>query len=186
MGCGLAALSLAACVAVPVDPRTGQVLPQWPAPAPQREVTVITTPVQAAPAVPPTPVQAAPAVPPTPVAVLYTARLYPANDVASASGTVTATVQDGQEGRGRITVHYRGELLQGEATRVGEAHPGFGRIHAEVLGVWPRQTVGRRGIANAASPGGLHAQCEYLITSPSQGTGVCLFSDGAKFQMHFG
>lgn len=175
MGCGLAVLSLAACVAVPVDSRTGQSLPHWPAPAPQREVTVINAPMQAAPAPPP-----------IPAAVIYTARLYPANDAASTSGTVTATVQDGQEGRGRITVQYRGELLQGEATRVGEGHPGFGRIHAEVLGVWPRQTVGRRGIANAASPRGLHAQCEYLITGPSQGTGVCVFSDGAKFQMHFG
>jgi hypothetical protein len=29
-------------------------------------------------------------------------------------------------------------------------------------------------------------QCEYLITGPTMGTGACLFSDGAKYQMHFG
>ena len=33
---------------------------------------------------------------------------------------------------------------------------------------------------------GVNAQCEYVLTGPSAGTGVCRFSDGANYQMHFG
>jgi hypothetical protein len=46
--------------------------------------------------------------------------------------------------------------------------------------------MGQRGIANAYGGRGVSAQCEYVMTAPSQGTGVCLFSDGAKYQVHFG
>jgi hypothetical protein len=45
---------------------------------------------------------------------------------------------------------------------------------------------GRRGIANAYSARGVNAQCEYVLNGPSQGTGACLFSDGARYQLHFG
>jgi hypothetical protein len=75
--------------------------------------------------------------------------------------------------------------MQGEATRVDVGFAGFGRIHDEVLGRATRSYAGRRGIANAYGPQGINAQCEYLITGPAMGTGVCLFSDGAKYQMHF-
>ena len=34
--------------------------------------------------------------------------------------------------------------------------------------------------------GYVNVQCEYLITGPAMGTGACQFSDGAKYQMHFG
>jgi len=33
---------------------------------------------------------------------------------------------------------------------------------------------------------GVNAQCEYVLTGPGSGTGVCRFSDGANYQMHFG
>jgi hypothetical protein len=33
---------------------------------------------------------------------------------------------------------------------------------------------------------GVSAQCEYVLTGPSKGTGACVFSDGARYQMHFG
>jgi hypothetical protein len=55
-----------------------------------------------------------------------------------------------------------------------------------VLGSWTAPTSGKRGIANAYGPAGVNAQCEYVLTGPSLGTGACLFSDGAKYQMHFG
>ena len=55
-----------------------------------------------------------------------------------------------------------------------------------MLGYTPRSFSGRRGIANAYGTKGVNAQCEYLITGPSMGTGVCEFSDGAKYQLHFG
>ncbi|HET7525613.1 MAG TPA: hypothetical protein VFK10_06690, partial [Burkholderiaceae bacterium] len=64
-------LALAACVAVPVDPRTG--LPvAWPQaqPASQGQAPAIAPPT--------------PAAPPSPV--VYTARLYPTNDVANRAG----------------------------------------------------------------------------------------------------
>ena len=62
------------------------------------------------------------------------------------------------------SVGYLGDTLQGEATRVGGA---------------------RRGIANAWGPRGISVQCDYQISAPGQGTGSCLFSDGARYQMHF-
>ena len=49
-----------------------------------------------------------------------------------------------------------------------------------------RAFSGRRGIANAFGAKGTNAQCEYVITGAASGTGVCLFSDGAHYQMHFG
>ena len=39
---------------------------------------------------------------------------------------------------------------------------------------------------NAYGSKGVSVQCEYLITGPALGTGVCLFSDGASYQLHFG
>ncbi len=168
----LLVLSLSACVVVPVDSRTGQAWPGWPAAPAPREIGGITAHTAAAP---------------MPAGqIVYTARLYPVNEAASRHGMQTATVIDGHDGRGRLSLQYRGEHLQGEASRVEAGHPGFGRVHHEVLGSWPRQSTGRRGIANAAGSQGAHVQCEYLITGPAQGTGVCRFSDGAHFQMHFG
>jgi hypothetical protein len=164
------AASLVACVAVPVDSRTGQVVPWPPVAPPTRDITVITPPAPSAPAAP----------------SVYTARLYPVNDIASRAGLVTAIVTDGQSGRGQFSLSYLGDPMQGEASRVDAGHPGFGRIHREVLGTGAAQIQGRRGIANAVGARGINAQCEYVLTGPAQGTGACLFSDGARFQLHFG
>jgi hypothetical protein len=163
----LAAL-LSACIVVPIDPRTGQPYPYPPAEG--SRTTVVMPPLPSAPAGP----------------SVITARLYPLNDTASQGGLLNAVVVDGHGGRGTITVGYRGDTLQGEATRVDASYAGFGRVHAEVLGVPPRNAPGQRGIANAFGAKGFSAQCEYVMTAPSQGTGVCLFSDGAKYQIHFG
>ena len=62
----------------------------------------------------------------------------------------------------------------------------FGRIHSEVLGPAARNFSGQRGIANGVGGRGVNVQCEYLMTGPGIGTGACLFSDGATYQMHFG
>jgi hypothetical protein len=94
-----------------------------------------------------------------------TARLYPLNELANRAGMLTATVVDKHGGRGSFSVSYQGDLLQGEATRA---------------------EGGQRGVANAFSAKGLNAQCDYVITGPGIGTGACVFSDGAHFQMHFG
>ena len=167
---GMAALLLSACVAVPVDVRTGQPL-VWP-PA---------TSNPTAPAGVPVPLPLTPSAP-----VTYTARLYPINDIANRAGMLTAQVVDGQGGRGAFTLHYLGDAMQGEATRVEGQQSGFGRIHREVLGLHTVTAQGRRGIANAYGARGINAQCEYVLSGPSQGTGACLFSDGARYQLHFG
>ena len=103
------------------------------------------------------------ATPATPLTL--TARLYPLNEQASRAGMLTATVVDKHSGRGSFSLSYQGDLLQGEATR---------------------SEGGQRGVANAFSAKGLNAQCDYVITGPGIGTGACVFSDGAHYQMHFG
>jgi len=87
------ALSLTACVVVPVDSRTG-----LPVSSPAAPLAV-------------------PAVASPPPSVM-TARLYPLNDQANRAGLLTAVVVDGHGGRGTITLGYLGDTLQGEATRV--------------------------------------------------------------------
>ena len=164
---------LTACVAVPVDLRTGQPLAWPPAttnPTAVREAAVVAAPIALAP----------------PAATTYTARLYPINDAANRAGMLLAVVTDGQGGRGTFALSYLGDAMQGEASRVEANHPGFGRIHREVLGVTTVTVQGRRGIANAFGARGVNAQCEYVLSGPSQGTGACLFSDGARYQIHFG
>ena len=163
------AATLAACYVVPVDPRTGQAYPIGPRESQNGPVTVITPPAAS-----------------PPQTSVLTARLYPLNPQAQQGGLLTAVVVDNHAGRGSFTLAYLGDTLQGEATRVEASYAAFGRIHAEVLGTSPRGFTGRRGIANAVGARGTSVQCEYQITGPSMGTGACQFSDGAKYQMHFG
>lgn len=163
--------ALSACYVVPVDPRTGQGYPIQRADAPNGSpgnVTVVTPPMPQAPA-----------------ASTLTVRLYPLNPPANQAGLLTAIVVDTHAGRGSFSVAYLGDMLQGEATRVDAGYAAFGRVYAEVLGASARGFAGRRGIANAYGAKGVGVQCEYQITGPSMGTGACLFSDGAKYQMHF-
>ena len=170
----MTAAVLAACVVVPVDPRTGQAYPLHPVDGygQPSSVTVITPPPANA------------GMPPQ--STVISARLYPLNPQANKGGLLTAVVVDNNTGRGSFTLGYLGDTMQGEATRVDSSYAAFGRIHNDVLGYAPRNFSGRRGIANAFGPKGVNAQCEYLITGPAMGTGACQFSDGAKYQMHFG
>ena len=93
-------------------------------------------------------------------------RLYPANDVATQSGVLNGTVTNMMTGKGRFQFDYQGELLAGEATRVSGEE--------------------RRGVASAFGPRGTYASCEYQMNTPVQGAGTCLFSTGAKYQVHIG
>ena len=169
------ALSLAACVVVPLDPRTGQ--PYSASSYGTGHHGAYNTAAVALP-------QAAPAAPPQPA--VLTARLYPLNPQASKGGMLTAVVVDGHGGRGSFNISYSGDSLQGEATRVDSGYAAFGHVHHNVLGPSTRPFSGQRGIANGYGARGVSVQCEYLITGPAIGTGACLFSDGAKYQMHFG
>ena len=164
---------LAACVVVPVDPRTGR-------PYPVHQVDAYNQPSSVTVIAPPANVSQ------PPQSSVISARLYPLNSQANKGGLLTAVVVDNNTGRGSFTLAYLGDTLQGEATRVESNYASFGRIHRDVLGDAPRSFSGRRGIANAFGNKGVNAQCEYVITGPGMGTGVCAFSDGAKYQMHFG
>lgn len=165
------ATSLAACYVIPIDPRTGAPHVVTPRDAQGTgPVTVIAPPAAVGP----------------PQASVLTARLYPLNAQANQGGLLTALVVDNNTGRGSFTLAYLGDTLQGEATGVDASYAAFGRVHNEVLGTSQRAFSGRRGIANAFGAKGVNAQCEYLMTRASLGTGACMFSDGAKYQMHFG
>jgi hypothetical protein len=93
-------------------------------------------------------------------------RLYPANDIANQTGMLTGSVTNMMTGKGRFQFQYQGELLAGEATRVSGEE--------------------RKGIASAYGPSGTYASCEYQMNSPVQGAGTCMFSNGAKYQVHIG
>mgnify|MGYP001232417336 FL=1 len=125
---------------------------------------------------------------PAPLAqpLVLQARLYPANDIAGKVGTLTAVVTDNLNGHGTFAITVNNELLQGEATRVGDSHPGFGNIYRQVYGDGRAPNTGRRGIANAAGPRGTYMSCEYALTTTARGTGACVVSNGAKYQIHFG
>ena len=168
---------LAACYVVPVDPRTGQGYPIGRHDGQSQQQNAGSAPVTiVSPAASPAPPQPS----------VLNARLYPLNPQANKGGMLTAVVVDTNTGRGSFTLAYLGDTMQGEATRVDSSYAAFGRVHADVLGPAPRSWSGRRGIANAYGSKGVNAQCEYLITGPAMGTGACQFSDGAKYQMHFG
>jgi len=171
--CTSLAAALSACVVLPVDPVTGRPYPvRQPDAYGQPAVMVVT---------PPAPTAGLP-----PQVSIIGARLYPLNPQANKGGLLTASVVDNNTGRGTFTLAYLGDNLQGESTRVDSSYAAFGRVHNEVLGYSPRNFSGRRGIANAFGSKGVNVQCEYVITGPGMGTGVCQFSDGAKYQMHFG
>jgi hypothetical protein len=162
------AAAMTACVIVPMDPKTGRPYES----VAQPPVVVVQ--------------QGAPSAVAPPQWQTVSARLYPTNEVARHAGALQASVIDNGAGRGSFTVSYQGALLQGEATRVDRNYPGFGQIMSQVQGgVNWAQASGQRGIANAANSNS-SMRCEYLFTAAGQGTGACVVSDGARYQIHFG
>lgn len=140
---------LAGCYVVPVGPDGTQhafYIPVQPSPLPGG-------PMQ--------PVAQHPAMP----KVLH-ARLYPDNDIAAQTGMVAGTVTNMMTGKGRFQLHYAGEVLTGEATRVNGDQ--------------------RKGIASAWGPSGAFLSCEYQMNTPVQGAGTCNFSNGARYKVHIG
>ena len=160
----LCSATLSGCYVVPIDPR-------YP-PAPGQPVVINQTTG--------TPVTA-----PQPVPTVLQARLYPLNEMAGKMGALTATVTDSVNGHAVFSLNHGGELLQGEASRVAAGNPGFGSVHREVYGDG-RMPAGQRGIASATGNRGTYVNCEYALADVNRGTGACLFSNGAKYQLHFG
>lgn len=133
----LAAASLSACYVVPMQPGPAAMVVPAGAPAP------------------------APVVP-----VGMGARLYPANELATPYGMVSATVSNDLNGRGHFMAHIAGESFTGEATRVAGSQ--------------------REGVANGTGSRGSFLACRYTMNSPTMGTGQCRMSNGAQFSMHVG
>jgi len=109
---------------------------------------------------------ATPASPQVTVPTSIQARFYPVNEIATENGMVSGTVTNMMNGKGRLQVTYRGELLTGEATRVANDE--------------------RKGVASAWGPNGSFMSCDYQMSSPVRGAGTCSFSDGARYQVHVG
>lgn len=120
-------------------------------------------PIQPAPVVVHAPAAASPV---APAPVTLSARLYPANDQASALGVVYAVVTNDLHGRGTFQATIQGESFAGEATR--------------------KAGSSREGLASGAGTRGGYLSCQYSMNSPSMGTGSCRLSSGAVFTMHVG
>lgn len=136
LGLAAAVATLSGCYVVPVS--------QYPAHYPQATQVVV----------------------PAPAPVTFSARLYPANDLATAYGMVNAVVTNDMHGRGSFNTTISGESFMGEATR--------------------RAGSSRDGIANGAGNRGGYINCQYTMNSPTLGTGTCTLSNGAQFTMHVG
>lgn len=104
---------------------------------------------------------------PVPSSVTFAARLYPANDAASAYGMVNGVVTNDLHGRGIFTTTINGESFSGEATRL-------------------TGSSSRDGIANGTGSRGSYINCNYRMNSSTLGTGQCKLSNGAMFTMHVG
>lgn len=134
-----AATSLTGCYVVPVHPH-------------QPPATVVHIP--------------APVVHAPPQPVTFAARLYPANDLASSYGMISAIVTNDLHGRGTFSTAINGENFNGEATRTG--------------------AYSKEGVANGAGNRGSYINCRYQMNSATLGTGTCRLSNGAQFTMHVG
>lgn len=97
----------------------------------------------------------------------FAARLYPANDAASAYGMVGAVVTNDLNGRGTFATSINGESFTIEATRMA------GSAAREVM-------------ANGAGNRANYISCRYQLNSTTLGTEQCKLSNGALFTMHIG
>ena len=107
-----------------------------------------------------------PPVAPAPTIAVMNARLYPANEQAQPSGLAVGQVTNFLDGKGAFSVLIAGEQFSGEATRSGR--------------------TARDGVANAMGSRGNTMSCTYVLNHPTQGSGQCSISTGARYQLHLG
>jgi hypothetical protein len=93
----------------------------------------------------------------------YTARLYPANDAASRMGGASGVISNPEQGRGQFTFSLGGESYAGEATRSPNSS---------------------KGVADASGNRGGFVRCDYVMSNSALGSGTCVFSNGARYDMH--
>lgn len=146
-GAILAAAALTACVVVPVGPdgRAYPMQPLQPMPAPHAAAPVVVAP---------------------PAPAVMSARLYPLNSTAQASGLAAGQVTNYLDGKGSFNIQIGGEQFSGEATRASRG--------------------ASTGVANAVGNRGSGMSCAYTMNNVTQGTGKCTLTSGAEFQLHLG
>jgi hypothetical protein len=117
--------------------------------------------------VPAGPGAATPLVATGPVPITVPVRLYPTNEIAAGLGPIAGSVTNQLTGKGTFTLNVGGETMSGEATRTGGARS-------------------NTGVASAYGARAGYANCDYTMNSTSQGSGRCVFSNGAQYQLHIG
>ncbi len=117
-----------------------------------------------------------------------TARLYPANDIAAATGILTFSYEDTGLGYGPVSLRMPdGEMLTGEYTTVSTTDTTFGTIMSggQVSSFQGFSSGGGSpGTASLIGNRGTLMQCEY-IAGDFSGTGTCRTNKGAQYRLHF-
>jgi len=126
------------------------------------------------------------------------ARLYPVNDLASATGVLKAQYTESGTGYGEITIAMPdGETLSGEYTIGRAINRNFGNILSNVYGTEGgafgigtstsfRLSDTSPGIATLYGNRGNMMQCEYFIGKRAgKGRGACVTIDGSLYRIEF-
>ena len=111
-----------------------------------------------------TPMVAPPSAPPA--HVVMSARLYPLNSTAKSAGLAAGQVTNYLDGKGSFNIQIGGEQFSGEATRASRGSSS--------------------GVANAVGNRGTGLSCNYTMNNATQGSGKCMLTTGAEFQLHLG
>lgn len=126
------------------------------------------------------------------------AHMYPANDIATQQGVLTATFIAHGTGHGEITVDApNGEHFQGEFSIVRGGAIGFGSIYGSVYGQGGATTAsgtattysipgGSPGTASAFGDRKTSLECEFFNDNFSgHGNGACRSSTGALYRLQY-
>lgn len=127
------------------------------------------------------------------------ARLYPANDIASAGGVLHARFMAYGTGNGSIEIRLPSEeLLTGEYSIVRGGSASFGAIYGQVYGPVTAPGSFSAGASSYTVPGGspgmasmfgdkgTRAECEFYNDNFSgHGNGACRISNGALYRLQY-
>ena len=110
------------------------------------------------------PMVAPPSAPPA--HAVMSARLYPLNSTAQSAGHAAGQVTNYLDGKGSFNIQIGGEQFSGEATRASRGSSS--------------------GVANAVGNRSTGMSCNYTMNNATQGSGKCMLTTGAEFQLHLG
>ena len=103
-----------------------------------------------------------------------------------APACLTAVITDGHGGRGTLSLNYLGDSMQGEASRVEPNYRGSAASTA-MCSVCPPCSC--RGRAASPTRSGREPSARNAVRARAgrrRALGACVFSDGARYQLHFG